>query len=589
MTTIPKALLSQLCEFTQDKPGQLRCRHCGKSVQTDVSAGSLRMACSRRRPSPPAAPESPFKLLSPADVPCRHRGEVTRQERCKLVTCQGGTLFDVYRCDHFDAECSVQNRAVKGLHVCKKCPARDGDLVQIAAPRRAPTDVIDKRTVSVAVIIPAHNYGQFLEECIASVWNQTVEPAELIVVDDASTDDTAEVCERLGVKRLAVDHRNVNLARLAGIKATTARLICCLDADDTLAPDYLAAAVAALDANPGAAIAFTDMMTFGEDSGRMIHPRDPATADINRENYIHAGAVVRRVALESVHGYEQPKLPLSLEDWELWRAIMATGWTAVKTPSLYHYRKHVGSMSWRIVQREATYFELAALERETITIAVPLSGRWEWWPRMSDWLTRQTWPVDQTRLILIDTSNNPDFGATVRNWLATCPFAATQYIALTVGETGLADADRRQEQNYRAVQRAMPRIYNRLRDEVTTPYVLVVEEDIKAPDDAANRLLRSFDANTASVSGAYRSRFQPTYVAWTKGLEPIATAGDGVQIVGGNGFGCVMLRASVFKQIVLHHGGRAGDFDPNFYEAVSKRWTVKLDWSVRCDHAGLPG
>ena len=208
--------------------------------------------------------------------------------------------------------------------------------------------------------------------------------------------------------------------------------------------------------------------------------------------------------------------------------------------------------------------------------------------RLRDWLEQQTWPHEQTRLLIVDTSDSEAFSSEVRTWLATCDYPSTQYIAMRPADAGIADADRHQHAVYRGVQAAMPRIYNRIRTELTTGFVLIVEDDILPPEDVAERMLRSFDQDTVSVTGAYRSRYQTeNYIAWDRGSNPLQTAGDGVQVIGGNGFGCVMLRASVLKETVLHHGGLRGDFDPNFYKDIDPRWVAKMDWSIRCDHAGL--
>lgn len=575
-----KTLVDLLCDFAPEPNGWMRCKKCGQGIQHADASRPPRFAC-RKQPARPVAKaaEPPFKLLTVEDVPCPHRGDVTRQENCKLLVCKGGTLFDVYKCEHFGDECSLQNRAVPGLRVCKKCPAREESLVTLDAATPFAASSQPKPTVPIAVIIPSHNYGRFLEECIASVRNQTVEPAELIVVDDASTDDTAEVCERLGVQRIAVDYRSAHQTRGAGFAATMAEWVCFLDADDTIEPDYLAQAAARF--TTGVGFVFSDVEQFGAASGRLVYQ----AGDISTRNFAHAGSVARRIALASAQVFDRTLPGEVLEDWWMWRRVLAAGWQAVKSPALYRYRRHEGSRSRDLSTRDPV--AVAGLTLEDITIAIPLSGRWQWWPRMRDWLEQQTWPRAQTRLLLIDSSNDPAFADEVRSWLARAGYPATQYIAMNPAPAGIADADRHQHAVYRGVQAAMPRVYNRVRQEITTPYALIVEDDILPPVDAAERLLNSFDHDTVSVSGAYRSRYQDNYIAWTKGLTPIARAGDGVEIVGGNGFGCVMLRTSVLKQTVLHHGGRAGDFDPNFYADIDPRWVAKLDWSIRCDHAGL--
>ena len=134
------------------------------------------------------------------------------------------------------------------------------------------------------------------------------------------------------------------------------------------------------------------------------------------------------------------------------------------------------------------------------------------------------------------------------------------------------------------VQVAMPRIYNRVRAETTTEYLWIVEDDILPPVDTCERLLRSFDAMTMSVSGVYQSRFHPGYVAWDQDGRIFIGRGDGVQVNGGQGFGCVILRKFVLDAHVIHHGGR-GDYDPTFYaELHGTHWRAKLDWGCEVGH-----
>lgn len=85
-------------------------------------------------------------------------------------------------------------------------------------------------------------------------------------------------------------------------------------------------------------------------------------------------------------------------------------------------------------------------------------------------------------------------------------------------------------------------IYNHLARYVQTSFVWIVEDDVIPPKNAAELLLQGFDQDTASVAGPYRSRYQDGYVAWTKRRNIIKEPDDGVQVVEGNGVGCVMLR-----------------------------------------------
>lgn len=510
----------------------------------------------------PSGEQPRRQLLTQRDLPCVHRLDVVRVDKCRLADCKGGVEVEVFSCAKH-GECTVNQHAIPGVSVCKKCKDRS-----------------EATTGPVAVVITSHNYGRFLGECVESVLRQTMRPEEIIVVDDASTDDTHEVAERYPeVRYIRVEHWHCHKSRRTGFENTTAEWLCFLDADDTLPPGYLAGAMAKV--GNGIGIVYSDLQQFGADTSlRVLTP-----LEIDRQNYIHAGSLVRRVAIETARALDIAPNIEAAEDWYTWRKVLRDGWKTAKNDTAYHYRRHDASRTadWT----KWTYFERAALAFDDVTIAIPLSGRMQWWSRMADWLSNQAWPHCQSRILLVDTSGDDKFSETVRAWLAECDYPAVQYIALDVGLRGLADADRHQQDVYRSVQQAMPRIYNRIRREVSTPWTMIIEDDILPPDNAIERLLQAMDDKTVSVSGAYRSRYQDAFVAWSRSdpPTPFQQAQKGVKQVGGNGFGCVVIRSSVLRDTVLHHGGRRGDFDPNFY-ADNPGWTAKIDWDVRCDHAG---
>ena len=276
---------------------------------------------------------------------------------------------------------------------------------------------------------------------------------------------------------------------------------------------------------------------------------------------------------------------LNQDDWYLWRRIATAGWRLAKSPAVYHYRIHPGSHCAELHANRVGYFDLASLAHETITLFVPFSGRRWAWPAMREFLERQTWPHDQVRLVLCDTSDDELFSRELRSWLAKCDYTDCRHYWQTVATAGIADADRHDPDVRRAVQAAMPRIYNRMIRDATTEYLWIVEDDVIPPLDAGERLLRAMDADVASVSGAYRSRFRTGWVAWDKDGAMVENQGEGVVAVGGNGFGCVVLRRSVVGQTVIQHSTPTGDFDPNFYYWLSKtHWKARLDWGVECEH-----
>jgi len=93
----------------------------------------------------------------------------------------------------------------------------------------------------VSVIIPAYNSGPLVEEAIGSALAQTRPPAEVVVINDGSTDDTAERLARFGppVRVIRQANGGVSAARNRGLAAATGAFVAFLDADDVWHPDKL--------------------------------------------------------------------------------------------------------------------------------------------------------------------------------------------------------------------------------------------------------------------------------------------------------------------------------------------------------------
>ena len=94
----------------------------------------------------------------------------------------------------------------------------------------------------VSVIIPVYNVERFLDRCVASVTGQTFQNIEVILVDDGSTDGSAELCDRWcaedsRVKALHQTNQGVSAARNAGLQAASGNWIMQVDSDDYIAPD----------------------------------------------------------------------------------------------------------------------------------------------------------------------------------------------------------------------------------------------------------------------------------------------------------------------------------------------------------------
>jgi hypothetical protein len=120
----------------------------------------------------------------------------------------------------------------------------------------------------VSVIIPTFNYAKFIAEAIASVQAQTYPVAEIIVIDDGSTDNTQDVLAKIDDARLKV-HRTpnggVSRARNMGLALATGEFIAFLDADDRWRPTKIARQMSVMDADSTVGAVFTNFVRFDED------------------------------------------------------------------------------------------------------------------------------------------------------------------------------------------------------------------------------------------------------------------------------------------------------------------------------------
>ncbi len=93
----------------------------------------------------------------------------------------------------------------------------------------------------VSVIIPCYNYGKYLPDAFESVRSQDYPNIEVIVVDDGSTDETKEICEKYSqVKYIYQTNQGLSAARNTGIKISNGEFLIFLDADDWLLPNAVA-------------------------------------------------------------------------------------------------------------------------------------------------------------------------------------------------------------------------------------------------------------------------------------------------------------------------------------------------------------
>lgn len=139
------------------------------------------------------------------------------------------------------------------------------------------------RPDDVAVVIPAYNHARFVAEAVASAAAQGECVAEIVVVDDGSSDATAAVVRGLAEPRLRLitqPNGGPSAARNAGWRSTRSRWVFFLDADDTLAPGALPALLAAVGNGQEPAIPYGFQEVYADDFNRAPH----FTADLARRS-----------------------------------------------------------------------------------------------------------------------------------------------------------------------------------------------------------------------------------------------------------------------------------------------------------------
>lgn len=93
--------------------------------------------------------------------------------------------------------------------------------------------------MKISVVIPAYNEEQYIEQCFQSLQKQIRKPDELIVVDNNSTDKTADIAKKYKATMIVEKRKGISYARNAGFNAATGDIIARCDADTIIPPDWL--------------------------------------------------------------------------------------------------------------------------------------------------------------------------------------------------------------------------------------------------------------------------------------------------------------------------------------------------------------
>ena len=182
------------------------------------------------------------------------------------------------------------------------------------------------KTPLVSIITPAYNAGPYIKDTIQSVLRQTYRNFEHIIVDDGSTDNTAEVVRAFTdsrIKYLYQKNSGQSTARNAAIAAAKGKYIALLDADDLFYPEKLAEQAAYMEMHPDCGFCYCKIYHFFSEAPAeryyldMEHPSGYLFDRLLAVNFINPLSVVVRKEVFTKHGAFEPKFRWADEQY-LW-------------------------------------------------------------------------------------------------------------------------------------------------------------------------------------------------------------------------------------------------------------------------------
>jgi len=212
----------------------------------------------------------------------------------------------------------------------------------------------------IDVVVPCYNYGRFLDECVGSLLEQSVRDLRVLVIDDASTDDSLSIARKLAEKdrRVSVITHSQNKGHIdtynEGIAWASADYFLLLSADDLLVPGALERATTIMDNNPDVVLTHGEGIVWYDDQPfPSVGPQRTSTwarHDLIKEfcatgaNLVATPTAIGRTNVQKHVGGYKESLPHA-GDLEMWLRFAAHGAVARIDAVQAVYRRHTSAMS----------------------------------------------------------------------------------------------------------------------------------------------------------------------------------------------------------------------------------------------------
>ena len=202
----------------------------------------------------------------------------------------------------------------------------------------------------VSIIIPCHNYGKYLDECVKSVLHQSFRAWEVIIINDGSTDETHEVAQAIqtnhpdhAIRYYQQECKGIVQPRNRGATLARGEFILPLDADDLIAPQFLDKTVAMLRSHPELGYVSTKALFFG--SVNSIWPAEPFSCiNLLITNQQTNTTLYRKRMWQEIGGYDE-RMIHGYMDWEFWIRATKHGWIGTQLDEpLFFYRRKTDSV-----------------------------------------------------------------------------------------------------------------------------------------------------------------------------------------------------------------------------------------------------